>query len=227
MEKLKQMKEALVGCVEGQVYGNLQGVNAKELGEAMDMIKDLSEAIYYCTITEAMEKEEKEGKGKTHGQMYYDRNMVKPMYYMPYPIEYYDPRYNERYSMYNRGNGGSGSMSGSSSSNGGQGGGTSYASGDNGGNTRGGSRNYHDGMIPYRVEDYEMIRDPREGKSGWRRKMYMEGKATHKDKTKQMQELEEYMQELTSDMTEMIADASPEEKQMLQQKIAILAQKIK
>jgi hypothetical protein len=29
-------------------------VDTKELGEAIDMIKDLEEAIYYCTVTEAM-----------------------------------------------------------------------------------------------------------------------------------------------------------------------------
>ena len=33
---------------------NLEEVDAKELGEAVDMIKDLEEAIYYCTVTEAM-----------------------------------------------------------------------------------------------------------------------------------------------------------------------------
>lgn len=214
MEQLKQMKEALVSCVQGQVYSNLKEVDAKELGEAMDMIKDLSEAIYYCTITEAMEKEE--DKKGSHGSMYYGGGS-KPMYYMPYPIEYYDPKYRERYSMYNSGG------NGSSSSNGGNGGSSNYAYSDNGGNSRG----YHEGMIPYGVEDYEKMRDPKEGKSGWRRKMYMEGKTSHKDKNKQMQELESYMQELTSDMTEMIADASPEEKQLLQQKIAMLAQKIK
>jgi hypothetical protein len=49
-----------------------------------------------------------------------------------------------------------------------------------------------------------MMKDPREGRSGTRRKMYMEGKGI-KDKAKQMQEL-------ASDMTEMIQDASPEEK---------------
>jgi hypothetical protein len=54
MEKLEQMKECLIGIVEGQVYGNMDKVSAEELGEAVDMIKDLSEAIYYCTITEAM-----------------------------------------------------------------------------------------------------------------------------------------------------------------------------
>ena len=63
MEQLKKMKECLTGMVESQVYGNIDKVDAKELGEAVDMIKDLAEAIYYCTITEAMEGEEKEGKG--------------------------------------------------------------------------------------------------------------------------------------------------------------------
>ena len=38
---------------------NLQAVDAKELGEVVDMIKDLEETMYYCTIIEAME-----GKGK-------------------------------------------------------------------------------------------------------------------------------------------------------------------
>jgi hypothetical protein len=42
---------------------HLDSVDAKELGEAIDMIKDLSEAIYYCTVTEAMEAKEKEGGG--------------------------------------------------------------------------------------------------------------------------------------------------------------------
>lgn len=241
MEKLKQMKEALVGCVQGQIYGNMDKVDAQELGAAVDMIKDLSEAIYYCTITEAMEEGEegKEGKGK-HGMMYSTRPM--PMYHLPYPIEMYDPRYREKYSdsMYAQGNGNSGNST--SGGNNARGGGTRgyregmmpmedswypmyndgsmynsnyamYARGDN----QGGNRNYH---------DMGMMRDPKEGRSGERRKMYMEGKGS-KDKTHQMKELENYMQELTQDLTEMIQDASPEEKQMLQQKISTLATKIK
>ena len=249
MEKLKQMKEALVGCVQGQVYSNLKDVDAKELGAAIDMIKDLSEAIYYCTITEAMEEGEEEGsekKGK-HGMMYYNQRM-QPMYHMPYPypIEYYDPRYRERYStgsMYAQG--------GNSSSSGSSNGGNSGSSNSGGNNARGGgTRGYHEGMMPM-YEDgmmynpnytmyerggmqgggnrnyQEMMRDPREGRSGERRKMYMEGKQMGKEKSKQMQELEGYMQELTHDLTEMIQDASPEEKQLLQQKISTLATKIK
>lgn len=242
MEKLEQMKECLVGMVESQIYGNIDKVDAQELGAAVDMIKDLAEAIYYCTITEAMEEEgeEKEGKGK-HGMMYYSRPM--PMYHMPYPIEMYDPRYREKYNyvpMYAQNSGGN---MGNSSSNGGNSG--SNMSGGN--NARGGgSRGYHEGMMPmdyypmyndgsmYSMYEREgnrnyneaMSRDPREGRSGERRKMYMEGKGM-KDKTHQMKELENYMQELSSDLTEMISDASAEEKQMLQQKISALATKIK
>jgi hypothetical protein len=59
------------------------------------------------------------------------------------------------------------------------------------------------------------MRDPREGRSASRRKMYMESKEMHQPKEKQIHELDSYMQELTGDITEMIRDASPEERQML------------
>ena len=53
MERFKHMKETLLECAEGQM-GHLETVNANELGAVIDMLKDLEEAIYYCTITEAM-----------------------------------------------------------------------------------------------------------------------------------------------------------------------------
>ena len=46
-----------MGCIESQMT-NLDEVDTKELGEAIDMIKDLEEAMYYCTITKAMEQKE-------------------------------------------------------------------------------------------------------------------------------------------------------------------------
>ena len=55
IKRMEAMKETLMNCVQGQL-GDLSSVDAEELGEVVDMIKDLSEAIYYCTITEAMEK---------------------------------------------------------------------------------------------------------------------------------------------------------------------------
>ena len=53
MKRLENMKETLMNCVMAQM-ADLKNVDTKELGEAVDMIKDLSEAMYYCTITEAM-----------------------------------------------------------------------------------------------------------------------------------------------------------------------------
>ena len=66
-----------------------------------------------------------------------------------------------------------------------------------------------------------------ESNSSRSRRNYMEGKVSHNDKIKQMQELENYVRELGQDLTEMIQDASPEEKQLLQQKIQTLATKIR
>jgi hypothetical protein len=101
MEKLKMMKEQLVASVQGEL-GNLSQANAEELGAAIDMIKDLSEAVYYCSIVKAMEEEEKEPKYyPVMHDRYMDRDMGR-MYYNPmdnnttsthnYPIELRDYR---------------------------------------------------------------------------------------------------------------------------------------
>ena len=245
MENLKKMKECLMAKVEGQVYGNIEAVSAEELGAAIDMIKDLAEAEYYCAIVKSMEEaaeEDEEGKKGGKEPRYYSSRVMP---YESYPVAYYDPRYRERSDydiMYADGSNGRGGNGGSS--RGGNGGRSSGGNNARGGGSRGysegnytmyddGSSNYsmyHDGMMypDYMPPVYRegMMKDPREGRSGMRRKMYMEGKGM-KDKTKQMQELESYMQELAMDMTEMIQDASPEEKQLLQSKISALAAKVK
>jgi hypothetical protein len=55
IERLHAMKEAFMCAVEGQMY-NLAEADAEELGEVVDIIKDLEETIYYCTVTKAMEE---------------------------------------------------------------------------------------------------------------------------------------------------------------------------
>ena len=57
MENLKTMKNQLISLVQNQLT-HTETVNTEELGEAIDMIKDLEETIYYCTITKAMEEKE-------------------------------------------------------------------------------------------------------------------------------------------------------------------------
>lgn len=93
--------------------------------------------------------------------------------------------------------------------------GNSSNSGSNGGNSQ-----YSEREFPGAFQDM------REGRSPRSRRMYMEAKETHQDKTTQMRELEKYMQELAQDVTEMIEGSSPEERQYLSKKISALASKL-
>lgn len=208
MERLKMMKERLVNCIEGEM-ANLGEVDTKELGEAIDMVKDLAEAIYYCTVTEAMKKGEEEerkwygdrqsmpnGNHQDNGRMYY-RDSYYPPYGNGYPMYYTTP------------------TSGSSSNSNGSSNGSAMSS------SSGSTRNYTEREMPM-----SMMHDEKEGKSYMSRKTYMESKEMHQDKNVKLKELEKYMQELTSDMVEMIQGASPEEKQLLEKRISALATKI-
>ena len=250
VERLKHMKETLMCAVEAQMY-NLSEVDAEELGEVVDMIKDLDEALYYCAVVKAMEETEKNGEHKEKEMMYYT-----PMQYhnggggqMQYSgrgsgnhasgqernstdgrdnaRSYYDDRM-----YYNGSSSGAGGHSGGSSSGGGggqaSGGGGSYYSerGYSGGGS-GGRSSSGGGSSQYSEQEYpHAFQDEREGKSYRSRRMYMEAKETKQDKTTQMKELEKYAQELTQDIIEMVQDASPEERQYLSKKITVLANKV-
>lgn len=74
MERLKHMKETLIGCVQSQL-SDIHNVDTHELGEVIDMIKDLEQAMYYCSIVKVMEEKEEEHK------KYYIPMM--PPYYLP------------------------------------------------------------------------------------------------------------------------------------------------
>ena len=213
MERLKQMKETLMSSVQSQL-GNLDNVDAKELGEAVDMIKDLSEAIYYCTITKEMEecKEEKKIMDKMENKL--QSYSMPQQVHQHYPIPEYDRPYyrdmdRDYGKMYYDGNRGS------------------YRGND----TRGNGRDFREPEYFMPIQDFQQypreIRDVREGRSPMTRRSYMESKEMHKGKEVEMQELEKYMQELSTDITDMIKEASPEEKQMLQQKLTLLASKVK
>ena len=221
MEQLKMMKERLVGCVEKQISGNLEYANAEELGEAVDMIKDLSEAIYYCTITEAMDDKSQQAKGGHYPvSHYYGENMREyPMY--DYPMMYAS----------------NGSQSGMNSSSGSRNYTPMLYSSDGNRQSYGESRNYtpmmyasNGGSTSYMYHSpeygYPHMNPELEGRSPMARRRYMDGKRQN-DKQTQMKELEQYTQELANDLTDMIKEASTEEKQLLQQKISLLASKIK
>ena len=86
-EKLQWMKDSLICVVENELC-NLGEVDTKELGEAIDMIKDLEEAIYYATVTEAMNKPGKEWEMKKSD--HHQKPEDDRMYYGGYPMYYAD-----------------------------------------------------------------------------------------------------------------------------------------
>ena len=98
IEKMKHIQDSILCCVEKQTE-DLKNTDTEELGQAIDMIKDLSEAIYHTTITEAMEevdRAKREGK-ETEVNYYstYPRRMLPPdggyMYYTDGGSERYMP----------------------------------------------------------------------------------------------------------------------------------------
>lgn len=103
MHKLKEMKDCLVSCVQAQL-SDIGNVDTHELGEAIDMIKDLEQAMYYCSIVKAMEKQEEEEEfydklskhrdmDKDMGKMYYtERRMPRDIRTRPMNYAYGDYR---------------------------------------------------------------------------------------------------------------------------------------
>ena len=99
MHRLYDMKNCLISAAQSQM-GNLQDCNAEELGEVIDMIKDLEEAIYYCTITKAMN--DKEENNSSQYRMYYKERgghgYDNSSSYINYPrIDKYNDKSNEPY----------------------------------------------------------------------------------------------------------------------------------
>lgn len=75
IENLKSVKDCLVNQVQAQM-AHLECVDTKELGEVIDMVKDLEEAMYYCSIVEAMEN-----------PSYQENSFSDIMYYTERPME--------------------------------------------------------------------------------------------------------------------------------------------
>lgn len=219
IKRIHEMMEKLTKCAEMELEKGVENVDAKEMGEVVDIIKDLAEAEYYAKISKAMDESEygedydymgayddmrkgyrgqpRDSRGRYMSRRGGRRGYEEPMYHMPLDVyKDYSPeelRDMDRHTMgrmYYTDNANGGSMA------------TRMQGGMNGG------------------------RDNREGRSGMSRRGYMEAKEMGKDKGEKMKELENYMKELSSDVTEMISDASPEEKSMLKSKMQTLLQKI-
>lgn len=236
MDRDIEKYESMLGCLKDKFHNmvecganqNMSDIDTKELGEVVDMLKDTYEACYYlnaakyyCAVTEAMEDatpdeiktqlnryepETREWYGGRRYPRYYTNrardSRGRYMYDEKMPmLDYgYDPMVD---------------------------GGAMYYFNENehwprdryyyGNGVNGNSQSGSYGI--------NTTRDPREGRSGMRRRMYMESKEKH-DVDKQHEELEKYLAELSEDMGELIEKMEPNEKAMLKSKMVALANKI-
>lgn len=258
LKTVKSLCETMENAIKNQLDKGLDKVNTHEMYEAVDIYKDLSEVkkniVETCYKKQIMEAMEEYGEDKEEYEDDYDevrfyngqprsrtsgrymrrgdgrrrRSYEEPRYHMPLEVYYaYSPEYlrdmdRNRNIMYYP-NANNDIMRGSSA-----GGKMNYSDSYNEGNRRGYDDGYNRGYEEGSRTNGR--RDAREGRSGQRRRTYMEAKETHgntpEGKQAKMRELENYMNELSSDITGMIAGSSEEEKSMLKSKMQNLMNKI-
>lgn len=207
IEKIHKMIECLTEKALCELEKGTENVDTCEMGQVVDMIKDLNEAEYKAVIVKAMkkadeEKEEydkmllrelKEEHGEDAGRRFYDHYRYSDGRFAPKGHGTYrgysEPYYHMTPEMY-----------------------------------RDMDRDTHSRMYYTETGMNE---------SGYDRakRTYTETKEMHRgntpeDKKAKMQELERYAKSLTEDVVEMVSDMSDEEKNLLRTKMQILMQKI-
>jgi hypothetical protein len=206
---MHEMIEKLTKCAEMELEKGVENINAEEMGEVTDMIKDLAEAEYYSKISKAMDEaeygedydymgayDEYERKGyrgqprsKTSGR--FMRRGDGRRSYMPMMYEHdydWDGMQSDR------------------------------------------DIDRHLGRMGY-TEPMHKDETHTESRYDRARRGYEESKAMHKsgsveDKKKNMESLEHYMKELSEEMAELIESMDANEKTMVRSKLQTLAQKV-
>lgn len=142
--KLEKIRNCIVDCVEAEICGGLEEVDTCELGQAIDMIKDMEEALYHHKACEKLEVE----------KYYREENL---------------------------------------------------------------------GCVSASAMNQEYM-----GKSYQSRRDYLDARyATPVDREACKKKLEDYARDLGMDIMEMLQESTPEEKQIIQQKLAVLVNKLK
>lgn len=210
VERMHEIIEKLSESVKCEFDKGIENVDTCEMKEAVDMMKDISESMYYRVLTESMldsDAEEIMDMFDRYGEnrRFYDHYRYKDGKFAPKGHGTYRRGYDE-YPYYHMMPGTNGEYEPEW-----------YRDMDR-----------RDKNIMYYTEP---MHDGKDGRSWKSRRGYMESKELHKDNTPEdkqhkMKELEKYMSELSSDITEMIGDASPEERSLLKQKLQVLTQKI-
>lgn len=206
IKRMHEMIEKLTKCAEMELEKGIDKIDAEEMGEVTDMIKDLAEAEYYSKISKAMDEseygedydyrgayDEYERKGyRGQPRDSKGRYMSRRKGYMPMMRDYdWDNMQMDR------------------------------------------DMDREHGKMYY-TEPMTMRNDNQthsESRYDRARRGYEESKAMHKsgsveDKKKNMESLEHYMKELSEEMAELIESMDASEKTMVRSKLQTLAQKV-
>ena len=219
IKMMHNMIEKLTKCAEMEFEKGVDNVDTKEMGEVVDIIKDLAEAMYYRTLVVAMEDSE-------YGEDYDEYG----------PME--DGRRGYRGQPRSKTSGRYMSIGDGRRSNRGRRG---YDK------TMGDYEMTPEMYEKYPAEYYRdmdrqsgkmyftdmsmdhSMRDAKEGRSGMSRKTYMETKQMHTNDTQdskniKAKKLDEFFGDLYEDMKEMAHDMSNEEKTVWKQRVSKLNQ---
>lgn len=207
IKRMHCMIEKLAECAEKQFDNGIESVDTAEMGQVTDMLKDLAEAMYYRTLTEAMDDSDPEeimemferyGDG---GRRYYDHYHYSDGRFAPkgrgtYRRGYEGPYWRMTPEMYK-------DMQ-------------EYRDMDR--NT--GRMYYTEPSMTMSESNYDRAK-----------RNYTETKSLHRantpqDKEAKMRGLEDYFKEISSDITGLLSDMTPEERNMLKSKISALATKL-
>ena len=212
IERMHKMIECLTEKALAELDKGIENVDTKEMGEVVDMIKDLNEAEYRAVIVKSMKEADEEQKE-------YNKELLRALkdeYGEEGGRRYYDEyRYKTTGRFAPKGKG-------------------SYVG------RRGYEEPPYYHSYPERDMDREYGRmyytEPtttHTSESGYDRakRMYTETKEMHKantpdDKEHKMKSLDSYTKELASDITDMVADMSAEERNLLRTKLSTLVSKI-
>lgn len=77
MDNIKHMKTMLESAIYAEMNKGIDRANTDELGKAIDMLKDITETLYYCSIVKSMEDSETESK---EYRKYYTPAMTPEIY---------------------------------------------------------------------------------------------------------------------------------------------------
>lgn len=226
-ERIKALKERAFSLVEQGMNQDVSCMDAKEIGEMMDVLKDSFEACklyheaeYFKKINKAMDEAKDGEKVERMMEKYipeyaYANRMNYSPYYTVYP-ETYPENFRMNYSR------GGGRRMYSNNNSGSYGG---YGNSSRGGNS---SRNYGNGMRNYMWDDMYIPSDMWDDdmKSYMYKRNYMDMKHNGENEAESSKELEKYMKELSSELTDMVSESTPNEKAMLKKKLTDLASKI-